>query len=138
MDSVQTVWGPRALSLLRIVAGLLFLEHGIVKVFAFPAGPGFSHLPPLFMAAGLIEVVGGALMVLGLFTRIAAFVMSGEMAVAYFMVFLPHSFFPLVNHGEAAILYCFIFLYFAAAGSGAWSLDAMRRAGGAAPGGGAG
>ena len=126
MDAIRTVWAPRALSLLRIVTGLLFLEHGMMKVFGFPAGPGLFHLPPLLMLAGLIEVVGGVLVILGLFTRPAAFIMSGEMAVAYFMYHLPLGFLPLVNKGESAILYCFIFLYLAAAGGGAWSLDAAR------------
>ncbi len=124
MESVRTTWAPRALSLLRIVAGLLFVEHGLAKVFGFPAGPGLFHLPPLFMAAGLIEFVGGTLLVLGLFTRAAAFVMSGEMAIAYFSMDLPRSFLPLANHGEAVILYCFTFLYIAAAGGGAWTVDA--------------
>ena len=128
MDAIKTDWAPRALSLLRIVAGLLFLEHGLIKVFAFPAGPGFSHLPPLIMAAGLIETIGGILVALGLFTRPAAFIMSGEMAVAYFKVFLPHGFLPLVNHGEPPILYAFIFLYLAAAGGGPWGIDGARAA----------
>jgi putative oxidoreductase len=126
MDKIETEWAPRALSLLRIMAGLLFLEHGMVKMFGFPAGPGLFHLPPLFMVAGLIEVIGGVLMVLGLFTRPAAFIMSGEMAVAYVIGHLPHGFLPLANRGEPAILYCFIFLYIAAAGGGAWSVDATR------------
>ncbi len=126
MSQIETVWAPRALSLLRVVAGLLFLEHGVAKVFGFPTGPGLFHLAPLAVASGLIETIGGALVVLGLFTRLAAFIMSGEMAVAYFMAHLPHGFLPLANHGEAAILYCFIFLYLAAAGGGAWSLDAAR------------
>ena len=126
MNDVTTVWAPRALSLLRIIAGLLFLEHGLIKVFAFPHGPGFSHLPPLIEAAGLIEVIGGILVALGLFTRAASFIMSGEMAIAYFMVAAPKGFLPLVNHGEPIILYTFIFLYLAAAGPGAWSVDALR------------
>ena len=129
MDNIKTVWAPRALSLLRIVAGLLFLEHGLIKVFAFPHGPGFLHLPPLIEAAGLIEVIGGVLVAVGLFTRAAAFIMSGEMAVAYFMAAAPRGFLPLVNHGEPIILYTFIFLYIAAAGAGPWSVDALRSGG---------
>jgi putative oxidoreductase len=126
MNDIRTIWTPRVLSLLRIVAGLLFVEHGVAKVFGFPSGPGLFHLPPLMMVAGLIETIGGVLVVLGLFTRAAAFIMSGEMAVAYFTWQFPHGFLPLVNHGEAAILYCFVFLYLAAAGSGPWGLDAAR------------
>ncbi len=128
MDRIQTLWAPRALSLLRIVAGLLFLEHGAMKILAFPAGPGLFRLSPLSTASGLIELVGGALAVLGLFVRPAAFIMSGEMAVAYFMAHLPRGFLPLVNQGEAAILYCFVYLYLAAAGGGPWGLDAWRAA----------
>jgi putative oxidoreductase len=126
MSKLET-WSPRALSLLRIVAGLLFMEHATMKFFAFPAampGPG-GPLPTMIMAAGAIELVGGALIALGLFTRPAAFLASGTMAVAYFMAHAPKSFWPAVNMGEAAILYCFIFLYLAFAGPGSWSLDAM-------------
>ena len=129
MDDIKTVWAPRALGLLRIIAGLLFLEHGLIKVFAYPAGPGFFHLPPLIELAGLIEVIGGVLVAVGLFTRVAAFIMSGEMAVAYFMMAAPRGFLPLVNHGEPIILYTFIFLYIAAAGAGPWSVDALRSGG---------
>lgn len=126
MDTIKADWAPRALSLLRIFAGLLFLEHGLGKLLGFPAGPGFAHLSPLFMAAGFIETIGGILVTLGLFTRPAAFILSGEMAIAYFYVFAPHSFFPAVNHGEAAIVFCFVFLYLAAQGGGPWSVDATR------------
>jgi len=124
-----TAWSPRVLSILRIVAGLLFIEHGLMKLIQFPvAQPGAPDpLPPLLMAAAALEVVGGALITLGLFTRIAAFVCSGEMAVAYFMAHAPKSFWPGVNQGGEAILYCFLFLYLAFAGAGEWSLDAALR-----------
>ncbi len=119
--SSQTSLSGLALSLLRFVAGLGFLEHGLAKLVGFPPAVPFIHmvhLPPLLLAAGWIEMVGGALVCLGLFTRPAALVMSGEMAIGYFMYHAPHSFFPLLNQGEAAMLYCFIFLYLAAAGGG--------------------
>lgn len=126
MDAIKTDWAPRALSLLRIFAGLLFLQHGLGKLFGFPVGPGFEHLAPLFVVAGLIETIGGILVTLGLFTRPAAFIMSGEMAIAYFHAHAPRGFFPLVNHGGDAILFCFIFLYLAAQGGGPWGVDAAR------------
>jgi putative oxidoreductase len=121
---IPTTWSPRLLSLLRIVAGLGFLQHGVSKYFGVPPFPG--PLNPLLYTAGALELVGGTLLVLGLFTRSAAFVLAGMSAVAYFMVHAPKSFFPAVNMGEAAMLYCFIFLYLAAAGGGPWSVDAMR------------
>ena len=117
-------WAPRVLSVMRIVIGLLFIEHGTVKLFGFPF-PGPASLPPMLMAAALIEVIGGALVAVGLFTRIAAFVCSGEMAFAYFMAHAPKGFFPIApagNGGELAIVYCFVFLYIAAAGPGPWAL----------------
>jgi putative oxidoreductase len=123
------LWAPRVLSILRIVVGLLFLEHGTQKLLGFPpsANPGPALLS-LGGIQGLIEVVGGSLIVLGLFTRPVAFILCGDMAVAYFMSHFPTSFFPITNRGDAAILYCFVFLYLAVAGGGAWSLDASRRA----------
>lgn len=112
-----------ALSLLRFVAGLIFLEHGSAKLFGFPAVAAFAgHLPPLIHAAGLIEFIGGVLVCVGVLTRPAAFIMSGEMAIAYFMVHAPKSAFPIVNDGDAAILYCFVFLFIAAAGGGSIGL----------------
>jgi putative oxidoreductase len=121
---------PQFLALLRIVAGLLFLEHGTVKLLHFPTSmtlPG-GTMGTVLMAAGAIELVGGALVTVGLFTRIAAFIMSGEMAFAYFLGHFPKSFFPVVNGGGEAILFCFVFLYIAAAGAGPWSADgAMKR-----------
>jgi putative oxidoreductase len=122
-------WSPRILSILRIVAGLLFLEHGLMKLVHFPAPqPGAPDpLPPLLLAAGAIELVGGGLLTVGLFTRLTAFICSGEMAVAYFMGHASRGFYPALNMGEAAILYCFVFLYLAFAGGGFWSLDALVR-----------
>jgi putative oxidoreductase len=123
-------WQPQLLALLRIVTGLLFLEHATQKFFGFPAPfPMPGPLPPLLVAAGAIELVAGVLVTLGLFTRLAAFIAAGEMAVAYFMMHFPQGFWPAVNKGEAAILYCFIFLYLAAAGAGAWSIDSARMKG---------
>jgi putative oxidoreductase len=122
-------WSPYMLSILRIVAALLFMEHGLMKLFHFPVPqPGAPDpLPALLMAAALIEVIGGTLLTLGLFTRIAAFVCAGQMAFAYFIAHAPHSFWPAVNQGEPAIFLCFIFLYLATAGAGPWSLDALRK-----------
>ena len=121
-----TTWAPRMLSVLRIMAALLFFEHGTQKLLGFPASefsPGFLTLPWI---AGLLELVGGALLAVGWFTRPVAFVLSGEMAVAYFMAHAPESFFPVLNGGDASILYCFVFLYIVFAGPGSWSVDAMR------------
>jgi putative oxidoreductase len=120
--------GPILLSVLRIVAGLLFLEHGAIKLLGFPPGSPMP-MPPAFTLlwfAGAIELVGGVLIALGLFTRTAAFICAGEMAVAYFMAHAPQGLFPANNMGDAAILYCFIFLYLSAAGPGPWSVDAVR------------
>ncbi len=118
-------WSSRALAALRIVAGLLFLAHGVIKVFGFPAGaePGQQELLSLFGIGGVIELITGLLLILGLFTRPAAFIASGQMAVAYWMFHFPSSPYPAANGGDAAILFCFVFLYIFAAGPGAWSLD---------------
>lgn len=124
---------PVALALLRIVAALLFIEHGTQKFFDFPPsghpGPP-GGLSPLFLVAGAIETIGGLLVLVGWFSRYAAFVMSGEMAVAFWMghVGRSGSIFPLVNMGEAAVLFCFIFLFIVFAGPGAWSIDGRRAA----------
>jgi putative oxidoreductase len=131
MESIfatATAWAPRVLSILRIVAGLAFLQHGTMKYFNIPANDMFTDLPvmSIFGIGGILELVGGALIVVGLFTRPVAFVLSGMMAVAYFMFHAPSGFFPALNQGEAALLYCFIFLYLACAGGGAWSVDAKR------------
>jgi putative oxidoreductase len=117
-------WQSQMLGVLRIVSGLLFVEHGTAKLLHFPHMAMFDgKLPLIIMIAGAIELVGGALVTVGLFTRYAAFIMSGEMAVAYFMAHQPKSFFPAINGGEDAILLCFIFLYIAVAGPGSWSLN---------------
>ncbi len=121
-----SVWAPRALFALRVVTALLFLEHATMKFFAFPVGMGDGPLPPLILAAGVIEIVASLLIIVGFYARIAAFLASGEMAIAYFMAHFPSSFWPAINKGESAILFCFIFLYIAAAGAGAWSLDKAR------------
>jgi putative oxidoreductase len=129
MAIVNQAWSERMLSILRIVAALLYLEHGLAKFFGFPHVANFDNLNlvSLIGVAGLIETIGSALLLLGLFTRIAAFIMSGEMAFAYFMSHAPRGFFPILNNGEVAVLYCFLFLYFAVAGGGAWSIDQLRR-----------
>ena len=119
-------WQPQLLALLRIVTALLLLEHALMKFFHFPAAQVPGPLPPMLIAAGAIELVAGILITLGLFTRLAAFIASGEMAVAYFIGHFPHGFWPALNKGEAAILFCFVFLYIAAAGAGAWSIDEAR------------
>ena len=124
-----TAWAPRVLSLLRLVVALLYMQHGLMKLFDFPAPqPGAADpLPPILFAAAWIEVAGGALLAVGLFTRAAAFICSGQMAVAYFMVHFPKGLLPLQNRGEAAALFSFIFFYFAGNGAGRFSLDAMLR-----------
>ena len=116
-------YAPQILGVLRIVVGLLFLEHGLMKIVGFPAPMGHGPLPPMIMAAGIIELLGGALLILGLFSRIAAFVCSGEMAFAYFLAHFPKGIYPAMNGGEDAILFCFIFLYLAAAGPGSFAIN---------------
>jgi putative oxidoreductase len=125
-NAVLATWSPRLLSVLRIVAALLFLQHGLAKLLHFPHVAMFDQLQlfSLLGLAGVIELVGSVLLLIGLFTRPAAFIMSGEMAVAYFMAHGPRGFFPILNQGELALLFCFVFLYLAAAGGGPWSLDA--------------
>jgi putative oxidoreductase len=126
-DSI-VVWAPRVLSIVRIMVALLFLEHGTQKLLGFPAGG--NPQPSLFTLSwtqGVFEFVGGVLLAVGLFTRPVAFILSGDIAVAYFMAHAPQSFFPVVNRGDAAILYCFIFFYIFFAGPGPWSVDAMWR-----------
>jgi putative oxidoreductase len=121
-------WQAHLLAVLRIIAGLLFVEHGLIKLIGFPPGgqPGAQDMGTLLWVAGVIELVTGALVVVGLWTRLAAFVAAGEMAVAYFMFHAPRGFYPAVNLGEGAILFCFVFLYLAGAGPGAWSIDGAR------------
>lgn len=120
-------WRPIALSLLRIMTGLLFLQHGTLKWLGFPAGPnaGSGSLSTMSGVGGVFELIGGALLVIGLFTRPVAFLLCGEMAIAYFYSHNPRGLFPIFNAGELAVLYCFVFLYFICAGAGPWSVDAM-------------
>ena len=125
-----TTWGPELLSLLRIISAAIFILSGTSKLFAFPMGMPPDNSTAVFPSqvwiGGFLEVVGGALLLIGLFTRPVAFILSGEMAVAYFQFHHPHSFWPTVNQGIPAILYCFLFLYLSAAGPGPWSVDAAR------------
>jgi putative oxidoreductase len=127
-DIGTSLWTSRILSVLRIVAALLFFEHGTAKLLGFPASP--SPMPALFSLYGLqgiLELVGGALLLVGFMTRPVAFILSGDMAVAYFMSHFPKNFFPMLSGGDAAILYCFVFFYLAAAGGGPLSLDAKMK-----------
>ncbi|GLK55611.1 putative oxidoreductase [Methylopila capsulata] len=121
-----SAWEPRVLSILRIMTGLLFLAHGTMKHLGFPASAQLPAAGSMPWIAGWFELIGGALIVIGLFTRPTAFVLSGVMAFAYFLAHAPKSFFPVLNGGDAAILYSFVFLYFVFAGAGVWSVDAMR------------
>ena len=131
-DAIATAWAPRLLSILRIMSGILFLQHGTAKHLKFPAVPMFAKIPPLIVVAGTIELVLGALLMIGLFTRLSAFILSGQMAFAFF---IGHMFkdpakpvlLPLLNGGTAAILFCFACLYLATAGGGPISADAMLR-----------
>ena len=123
-------WEPMVLSIFRIMVGLLLFQYGVAKIFKFPVLPYFANIPPLITTAGAIELILGALLIIGLFTRLAAFILSGEMAFAYFMGHMfkadPPVLIPLLNGGNAAILFCFACLYLACAGGGVWSVDAMR------------
>lgn len=122
-------WAPQFLSVLRIVAAFMFMLAGTSKLFAFPNSMPGGHTAPLLSqmgVGGVLEAVGGALLLIGLFTRPVAFVLAGEMAVAYFQFHFPKSFWPTVNEGVPAVLYCFVFLYLSAAGAGPWSADALR------------
>lgn len=125
-----TNWSPRLLSVMRIVVAFLFMQHGAQKLLGFPAPASFEVvLFSLIGLAGALELAGGLLLLLGVYTRVVAFVLSGEMAVAYFMAHAPSGFWPLLNHGELAALYCFVFLYLAAAGGGSWRLDRLWSSG---------
>jgi putative oxidoreductase len=127
-STIVTRWTPQLLSVLRIVTAFLFIEHGMQKLLNYPAPAQQAiDLMSLMGLAAVLELFGGALMLVGLFTRPVAFVLSGFMAVAYFMAHAPQGFWPLLNHGELAVMYCFAFLYFAAAGPGPWSLDNWMR-----------
>src|SRR5919205_1282024 len=128
LNTINEGWTPRLLSLLRIIAALMFMMHGAQKLFGFLAAPGTAgpSLASQFGVGGVLEFFGGMLMLLGLFTRPVAFILSGMMAVAYFQFHFPQSFWPTINQGVPAALYCFVWLYFSAAGAGPWSLDALR------------
>ena len=124
IEQLETVWAPRILSIVRIVVALIFIEHGTAKLLGFPASPNPGPaMFSLLWVQGAIEIVGGVLLALGLWTRLVAFILCGDMAVAYFMSHAPRGLYPLLNGGDAAILYCFIFLVFVFAGGGCWSLD---------------
>lgn len=129
LDSFCAKWSPRLLSILRVVTAMLFMQHGAQKLFGVPADPAKAavDLFSLMGLAGVLEFFGGLLVLLGLFTRPVAFLLAGEMAVAYFMAHAPKGFWPLLNRGELATLYCFVFLYLAAAGGGPWSGDHQWR-----------
>jgi putative oxidoreductase len=129
IDSFLATWSPRVLSILRIIIGLLFLEHGTSKYLSLPVSQMTGVAPTSLSGInGMIEIVGGVLIVLGLFTRPVAFILAGDMAAAYFIAHGPRGFFPLLNGGELAIVYCFVFLYLAVAGGGEWSVDQLRAA----------
>jgi putative oxidoreductase len=128
MFSAVEKWSPYLLAVMRIIVALLFMEHGTQKLFGFPpsAHPG-PALVSLLGVQGVIEMLGGLLLVVGLWTRPVAFILAGDMAVAYFMAHFPRSFFPILNGGDAAVLYCFVFLYLCCAGAGPWSIDNAPR-----------
>jgi putative oxidoreductase len=132
MTAFLSSWQPRILGLLRIVTGFLFIAHGTQKLFGFPPSdrPMNIQLGTMPGIGGLLELVGGALILVGLFTRPTAFILAGEMAVAYFLMHAKNGFWPIVNKGELAALYCFVFLYFVFAGAGSFSLDSLFRKGG--------
>jgi putative oxidoreductase len=127
----MAAWAPRALSVLRVITGLMIIQHGMAKLLGFPVVASFANLNPLSLigTAGFIELIGGALLIVGLQTRLDAFIISGEMAFAYFIAHAPKSFYPLINGGTLAIMFCFTCLFLATAGPGPWSVDAaMKRA----------
>jgi putative oxidoreductase len=121
-------WQPQMLAIFRVMVALLFLQHALIKLFGFPpeGQPGVQQVGTLLWIGGAIELVTSLLVLVGLWTRLAAFVAAGEMAVAYFMFHSPQNFYPAINMGEAAILFCFAFLYLASAGPGSWSIDGAR------------
>jgi len=127
LDRLGAAYQPYVLSLFRFVTGLLLFQYGVAKIFKFPVVPSFANVPPLIMTAGGLELVLGGLLMIGLFSRIVAFILSGEMAFAYFIGHFPKGFFPLFNNGTAAILFCFACLYLATAGGGPYSIDEMRK-----------
>ena len=129
MSETMAAWAPRALSVLRIIMGLMIIQHGMAKLLGFPVVASFANLNPLSLigVAGFIELIGGALLIVGLQTRLVAFIVSGEMAFAYFMAHAPKSFYPLVNGGTLAIMFCFTCLFLSTAGPGPWSVDAAMK-----------
>jgi putative oxidoreductase len=131
MMETLSAWAPRALSVLRIIAGLMIIQHGMAKLLGFPVVAQFANLNPMSLigAAGFIELIGGVLLIIGFLTQPVAFILSGEMAFAYFMAHAPKSFFPLINGGTLAIMFCFTFLYLSTAGAGPWSVDAAMKRG---------
>jgi putative oxidoreductase len=129
MNDTFAAWTPRALSVLRIITGLLIIQHGMGKIIGFPALPAYANVQVMSLigAAGLIELIGGALLILGLFTQPVAFILAGEMAFAYFIGHFPKGYHPLINGGTLAALYCFACLYLSTAGAGPWSVDASMK-----------
>ena len=129
MTEALAAWTPRVLSLLRIITGLLIVQHGMSKIIGFPVLPAYANIQPFSLVgtAGFIELIGGALLILGLCTRPVAFILAGEMAFAYFIGHFPKGFHPLINGGTLAILYCFTCLYLSTAGAGPWSVDASMK-----------
>jgi putative oxidoreductase len=129
LETTLTLWAPRALAILRIMTGLLYIQHGTQKLFDFPAraSGGGGDLSSFMLLTGVLEAGGGTLFAIGLFTRPVAFILSGMMAVAYFMAHAPQGFFPINNRGDLAILFCFVYLYFVCTGAGPWSIDAMMK-----------
>jgi putative oxidoreductase len=129
MSETMAAWAPRVLSVLRLITGLMIIQHGMAKLLGFPAVASFANLSPLSLigAAGFIELIGGALLILGWQTRLVAFIISGEMAFAYFMAHAPKSFYPLINGGTLAIMFCFTCLFLSTAGPGPWSVDAAMK-----------
>jgi putative oxidoreductase len=131
MNETMAGWTPRALSVLRLIMGLMIIQHGMAKLLGFPVVASLANLSPfsLIGVAGIIELIGGALLIIGFQTRLVAFIISGEMAFAYFMAHAPKSFYPLINGGTLAIMFCFTCLFLSTAGPGPWSVDAaMKRA----------
>ena len=124
LDSLAR-WKPELLALMRIAFGITFMEHGTQKLFGFPVPPPGRLALPLLLFTGILETTGSALITLGIFTRITAFVLSGDMAVGYWWMHVPNSIFPIANGGEVMVLYCFAFLYFAAAGGGKWAIGGL-------------
>ena len=120
-------YSPQLLSLMRIAVGITFIEHGTQKLLSFPVPAPVQLGLPLLIFTGILETVSGTLVTLGLFTRIAAFLVSGELAIGYWWMHVPRSFYPMANGGEAMVIYCFVFLYIAAMGAGPWSMDAQLK-----------